>query len=70
MARLGEALDQILRRGFTGSRILVLGFACNKNVDDVRECLALSLIELIEGRGATVDPIISVAVNAALGVSR
>ncbi len=51
MARLGEALEQILRRGFNGSRILVLSFACNINVDDVRECLALSLIELIEGRG-------------------
>jgi UDP-N-acetyl-D-glucosamine dehydrogenase len=55
LARLGEALDQIHRRGFNGSRILVLGVAYKKNVDDVRESPALSLIELIEGRGATVD---------------
>jgi UDP-N-acetyl-D-glucosamine dehydrogenase len=55
LTRLGEALDQTHRRGFNGSRILVLGVAYKKNVDDVRESPALSLIELIESRGAIVD---------------
>jgi UDP-N-acetyl-D-glucosamine dehydrogenase len=37
------------------SRVLVLGAAYKKNIDDTRESPALKLIELIEGRGAAVD---------------
>ena len=38
-----EALDQTHRRGFNGSRILVLGVAYKKNVGDVRESPASQL---------------------------
>ena len=53
--RLAKRSTEPRRRGFKGARILVLGVAYKKNVDDVRESPALSLIELIESRGAIVD---------------
>ena len=40
---------------FAGSKILLLGIAYKKNVDDMRESPSLKLIELIEARGAHVD---------------
>jgi UDP-N-acetyl-D-glucosamine dehydrogenase len=53
--RLAEALDRRERRGLNGARILLVGAAYKKNVDDTRESPALRLIEMIEERGATVD---------------
>lgn len=53
--RLALALDMHQRKGLNGSRILILGIAYKKNVDDMRESPALRLIELIEARGATTD---------------
>ncbi|WP_102961391.1 nucleotide sugar dehydrogenase [Mangrovicella endophytica] len=53
--RLAEALDRRFRRGLNGSRILLLGLAYKKNVDDTRESASLRLIELLEERGASVD---------------
>ena len=50
--RLAEAVDRIGRRAFSEARILVLGVAYKKNVDDIRESPSLKLIELIERRGA------------------
>ena len=41
-------------RGLRGARILILGLAYKKNVDDMRESPALKLIELLEARGAEV----------------
>ena len=60
--RLAEALDRRSRTGLNGAKILVLGIAYKKNVDDTRESPSLKLIELIEERGATVafhDPFIA-----------
>jgi UDP-N-acetyl-D-glucosamine dehydrogenase len=42
-------------RSLKGSRILVLGLAYKKNVDDVRESPSLELIRLLCGHGAKVD---------------
>jgi UDP-N-acetyl-D-glucosamine dehydrogenase len=42
-------------KALKGSRILVLGLAYKKDVDDVRESPSLKLIELLEHRGAHVD---------------
>jgi UDP-N-acetyl-D-glucosamine dehydrogenase len=53
--RLGEALDRTTGRGLNGSRILIIGMAYKKNVDDMRESPALKLTELLELRGAKVD---------------
>lgn len=52
--RLAEAVDRS-GRAFSGSRVLMLGAAYKKNVDDMRESPSLKLIELIEARGASVD---------------
>lgn len=52
--RLAEAVD---RNGkpFSRSAILILGVAYKKNVGDMRESPSLTLIELIEARGAVAD---------------
>ena len=50
--KLAELVDRKLCRSFSGSRILVLGIAYKKNIEDMRESPALKLIELIEARGA------------------
>jgi UDP-N-acetyl-D-glucosamine dehydrogenase len=41
--------------GIKGARVLLLGIAYKKNVDDIRESPSLKLIELLEARGAAVD---------------
>jgi UDP-N-acetyl-D-glucosamine dehydrogenase len=38
-----------------GSRILVLGIAYKKNVDDMRESPSVEIMELLEGKGAAVE---------------
>jgi UDP-N-acetyl-D-glucosamine dehydrogenase len=53
--RLTETLDQRRSRGLNGARILLIGMAYKKNVDDMRESPSLKLTELIERRGARVD---------------
>jgi UDP-N-acetyl-D-glucosamine dehydrogenase len=55
VARLAEALDRLAGRGLNGAKILLLGIAYKKNVDDMRESPALVLIEMLEKRGAQVD---------------
>jgi UDP-N-acetyl-D-glucosamine dehydrogenase len=42
-------------KGMRGARILMLGLAYKKNVDDARESPSWRLIELLEERGAEVD---------------
>ncbi|CAH1667031.1 MULTISPECIES: nucleotide sugar dehydrogenase [unclassified Chelatococcus] len=53
--RLARAFDEATGRGLKGARVLLLGLAYKKNVDDVRESPAFKLIELLEHRGAMVD---------------
>jgi len=53
--KLAVALDMHRSRGLNGSRILILGIAYKKNVDDMRESPALKLIELLEARGAKTE---------------
>lgn len=55
VSELGIALDRQQKKGLNGSRILVIGLAYKKNIDDIRESPSLTLIELLEARGATVD---------------
>ncbi|OYU01631.1 MAG: hypothetical protein CFE36_09655 [Sphingomonadaceae bacterium PASS1] len=43
------------RKDLAGSRILLVGIAYKKNVDDLRESPSLRLIEKIEARGGAVD---------------
>jgi UDP-N-acetyl-D-glucosamine dehydrogenase len=53
--RVTESLDRATGKGLNGARILILGIAYKKNVDDMRESPSLKLIELLEMRGASVD---------------
>ena len=52
---LAEALDRRHQRGLNGARILVMGVAYKKNVDDMRESPSLLIMEMLEARGAVAD---------------
>ncbi len=53
--RLSEALNERFGKALKGARILLLGVAYKKNVEDCRESPAFKLIENLERRGAMVD---------------
>jgi UDP-N-acetyl-D-glucosamine dehydrogenase len=53
--RLAEAIDRQTGRGLSGARVLLVGLAYKKNIDDMRESPSLKLIELLEQRNACVD---------------
>ena len=50
-----DALNDRLGKPMKGSRILLVGLAYKKNVDDMRESPSLKIIELLEQKGARVD---------------
>jgi UDP-N-acetyl-D-glucosamine dehydrogenase len=52
---LSDALNARFGRAMRGARILVMGVAYKKNVDDLRESPSLRLIDLMEAMGAAVD---------------
>jgi UDP-N-acetyl-D-glucosamine dehydrogenase len=59
--KVREALN-LLRKAVNGSRILVLGVAYKRDVDDVRESPAIDVIKLLEADGAEVayhDPFVA-----------
>jgi len=61
--KVAEALSQRQRKSVNGAKILLLGMAYKKNVDDIRESPSLKIFELIESRGGNVsyhDPYIPV----------
>lgn len=61
--KLAELIDTKVNKNLGGSKILIMGIAYKKNIDDMRESPSLKLIELIEKRGAHVefyDPFIPV----------
>lgn len=53
--RLAEEIDRHYSKGLNGARILLLGVAYKKNVDDVRESPAFKLMHTLKRRGAIVD---------------
>jgi UDP-N-acetyl-D-glucosamine dehydrogenase len=53
--KLARSLDERAGRGLRGAKILMIGIAYKKNVEDIRESPAFKLIELLEERGASVD---------------
>ncbi|HZV67497.1 MAG TPA: nucleotide sugar dehydrogenase, partial [Telluria sp.] len=54
VGKLAEALNQ-RARSVKGSRVLVLGIAYKKNVEDMRESPSVELMEILRGKGALVD---------------
>ncbi len=54
IGRVAEALND-RRKSIKGSKVLVLGLAYKKDVDDIRESPSIELIERLKQRGAKVD---------------
>ena len=54
IAKLAEALNT-KRKAIKGSKILVLGLAYKKDIDDIRESPSIEIIERLQKRGAKVD---------------
>lgn len=52
---LADSLDARFGSGLRDARILLVGLAYKKNVDDIRESPSLRLIEMLEARRAKVD---------------
>jgi UDP-N-acetyl-D-glucosamine dehydrogenase len=52
--KVADALNEV-RKAVRGSRVLVLGVAYKRDIDDVRESPALDVIRLLEQRGAHVE---------------
>jgi len=55
VSKLVENLDRRLGKPLTQAKILLLGIAYKKNVEDIRESPSLKLIGIIEERGGAVD---------------
>jgi len=53
--RLGDALNEKYGRSLKGAKILMIGLAYKKNVDDMRESPSLAILDLLEKKGAQVD---------------
>src|SRR6202011_716878 len=51
---VGKALNQH-KKSVNGARVLVLGVAYKKDIDDLRESPALTIIELLQHEGAQVS---------------
>ena len=54
IVRTMEALNE-QRKSLKGSKILVLGLAYKKDIDDIRESPSVELIEILKEKGARVD---------------
>ncbi len=54
ISKVVDALN-VKRKAINGSKILVLGLAYKKDVDDIRESPSIELIEKLQQRGAKVD---------------
>jgi UDP-N-acetyl-D-glucosamine dehydrogenase len=52
---LAEALNQTTGKGLKSARVLMLGIAYKRNVDDTRESPSLVMMEQVEARGAQCD---------------
>jgi UDP-N-acetyl-D-glucosamine dehydrogenase len=53
--RLRDEIDLRFGKGLSSARILIVGIAYKKNVDDMRESPSLTIIECLDGAGARVD---------------
>jgi len=51
---IGKGLNRI-KKPMNGSKVLMIGVAYKKDIDDVRESPALDVLKLLEQEGATVD---------------
>jgi UDP-N-acetyl-D-glucosamine dehydrogenase len=54
LASVAEALNR-QKKALNGAKVLVLGVAYKKDIDDLRESPSLTIIELLQKQGATVS---------------
>ncbi|MFM9974911.1 MAG: nucleotide sugar dehydrogenase [Beijerinckiaceae bacterium] len=52
ISKVAEALDKKLGKPLGGAKVLIIGMAYKKNVEDMRESPSLKLLEILEKRGA------------------
>ncbi|MEE9297229.1 MAG: nucleotide sugar dehydrogenase [Phycisphaerae bacterium] len=52
--RVSDALNTV-KKSLNGAKILVLGLAYKKDIDDIRESPSIELIELLQAKGAKTD---------------
>ena len=55
MGKLRRMLDQRLKRGLNGTRILLVGVSYKKNIADMRESPSMRLMEMLIEEGSVVD---------------
>ena len=58
-----QALSLVCEKALNGSKVLIIGMAYKKNIDDIRESPSLVLTELLEAEGAKVayhDPFVPI----------
>ncbi len=58
---LGEALSTRMGRALRGAKVLIMGVAYKKNIDDLRESPALRIMEILQGfrrRGFLLRPVL------------
>jgi UDP-N-acetyl-D-glucosamine dehydrogenase len=55
VSRVADELNARTGRGLNGAKILVVGLAYKKNIDDCRESPSFTLIEFLEKQGAVCD---------------
>src|SRR5215467_13463913 len=55
VAAVAAALNKLQKKALNGSKVLVLGVAYKKDIDDLRESPALTIIELLQREGAIVN---------------
>ncbi|MEO9634402.1 MAG: nucleotide sugar dehydrogenase [Parasphingorhabdus sp.] len=55
VSRMVDALSEKLGLAASKARVLIVGIAYKKNVNDMRESPALALIDLLEAKGTTTD---------------
>jgi len=70
--KVGEALNRS-RKAINGSKVLILGVAYKKNINDVRESPALDILHLLEKKGAILsfcDPYVPEIRDGAMNLSR
>ena len=63
VSKTAQALSRVSQKALNGSKILIIGMAYKKNVDDMRESPSLVLTELLEAEGAEVayhDPFVPI----------
>jgi UDP-N-acetyl-D-glucosamine dehydrogenase len=54
VSKMAQAMSLLSQKALNGSKVMIIGMAYKKNVDDMRESPSLVLTELLEAEGAEV----------------